>query len=167
MRVRMSSFTCTLTGGSQFAICNLRNLREHFLSKLRRFPKSVDTIKNVVLDLLTTFLHFCILVFWKIRADFKKICPRIFVVSKKKCIFVPSSRRKRLKNRWEKPEERVLRVLWDTIYGKGVYHALCSWRVESVGNSQLQSRNSATIDAHGYVIGWLLIHLLWLWVLCI
>ena len=80
MRVRMSSFTCTLTGGSQFAICNLRNLRElffsesrmklasilpsvrnvygaklheHFLSKLRRFPESVDIIKNVILDLLT------------------------------------------------------------------------------------------------------------------
>ncbi len=35
MRVRMSSFTCTLTDGSQFAICNLRNLREHFLSKFR------------------------------------------------------------------------------------------------------------------------------------
>ena len=38
MRVRMSSFTCTLTGGSQFAICNLRNLREHFL-KITKYGK--------------------------------------------------------------------------------------------------------------------------------
>jgi len=59
----MSSFTCTLTGGSQFAICNLRNLREHFLSKFRvkkvsgktafTYTERVDTRGVVVLDLLT------------------------------------------------------------------------------------------------------------------
>ena len=50
----------------QFAICNLRNLREHFLSKFRvkkvsgktalTYTERVDTIKNVVLDLLTVLL---------------------------------------------------------------------------------------------------------------
>ena len=66
MRVRMSSFTCTLTGGSQFAICNLRNLREHFLSKFRvkkvsgktalTYTESVDTNGNVVRNWLTVLL---------------------------------------------------------------------------------------------------------------
>ena len=77
----MSSFTCTLTGGSQFAICNLRNLREHFFSKFRvkkvsgktalTYTESVDTIKNVVLDLLTLPLIrlVCVIsVFKKMRA---------------------------------------------------------------------------------------------------
>ena len=83
MRVRMSSFTCTLTGGSQFAICNLRNLREHFLSKLRRFPERVDTSAHVnfVSNLSTVLvkgreiLIFSFSHFEKIGADFKKICP--------------------------------------------------------------------------------------------
>ena len=33
--------------------------RAFFRANYGRFPESVDTIKNVVLDLLTTFLHFC------------------------------------------------------------------------------------------------------------
>ena len=104
----MSSFTCTLTGGSQIAICNLRNLREHFFSESRMklalilpsvrnvygaklhelflskfrvkkvsgktaltYTESVDTIKNVVLDLLTLPLIrlVCVIsVFKKMRA---------------------------------------------------------------------------------------------------
>ena len=118
MRVRMSSFTCTLTGGSQFAICNLRNLREHFfsesrmklasilpsvrnvygaklhehfLSKLRRFPESVDTRGNVVLDLLTTFLHFCIFVFLKNRNGFQENLPLRVGCELFFCIFVGSN----------------------------------------------------------------------------
>ena len=121
----MSSFTYTLTGGSQFAICNLRNLRGHFFSKFRvkkvsgntafTYTERVDTRGVVVLDLLTvpfmsTWSVNCQL-FWKRHGSshifafsiFEKWSgnlenlPRIFVVSKKKCIFVPSSRRKRLK----------------------------------------------------------------------
>ena len=48
MRVRMSSFTCTLTGGSQFAICNLRNLREHFFSESRmKLASILPSVRNV------------------------------------------------------------------------------------------------------------------------
>ena len=48
MRVRMSSFTCTLTGGSQFAICNLRNLREHFFSESRmKLTSILPSVRNV------------------------------------------------------------------------------------------------------------------------
>ena len=48
MRVRMSSFTCTLTGGSQFAICNLRNLREHFFSESRmKLASILQSVRNI------------------------------------------------------------------------------------------------------------------------
>ena len=91
----MSSFTCTLTGGSQFAICNLRNLREHFLSKFRvkkvsgktalTYTERVDTRGNVVLDLLTTFLHFHEALLHRHHsrsANMKRasVCPRLLVM---------------------------------------------------------------------------------------
>ena len=48
MRVRMSSFTYTLTGGSQFAICNLRNLRGHFFSESRmKLASILPSVRNV------------------------------------------------------------------------------------------------------------------------
>ena len=42
--------------------------------------------------------------------------------------------------------------VWGCHIWKSVYHALCSWHLESLGNYQIQSVNNATVDAHGYVI---------------
>jgi hypothetical protein len=115
----MSSFTCTLTGGSQFAICNLRNLREHFFSKFRvkkvsgktafTYTESVDTRGVVVLDLLTVpFMSnssvncqlfwkrhgsphiFAFSIFEKWSGNLENL-PRLFVVSQKKCNFEVSN----------------------------------------------------------------------------
>ena len=55
----------------------------------------------------------------------RKIAP-IVCCFKEKVYFCDVFTPKAAKNRRERPQESVPLALWDTIYGKGVYHALCS-----------------------------------------
>ena len=57
-----------------------------YISAAELFPERVDTIKNVVLSLLTTFSHFRIFAFSffeKLGKDFKKICSDCLLFQRK------------------------------------------------------------------------------------
>ena len=77
--------------------------------------------------------------------------PRIFVVSKKKCIFVPSSRRKRLKTAGKDHRKAFL---WrcGTPYMEKAYITRFVLDDQKPEKFHIHQRTSATIDAHGYVI---------------
>lgn len=77
-----------------------------------------------------------------------------FVIYHQNTIFALSSRRWCTSVHRERPRSRVVNtgVVRNHIWKKRLF-ALCSWRLESLGNSQFSlSKDTATIDAHGYVI---------------